>query len=199
MAEGIDPFGDSQAAPTNAEGTAVPNLEKIYHICQASKWVAAVSNGVPYYPPTFVADGRFTRASQEKCSIVDTANHYYRGTPGKWICLELDAPKLLELGLQILPQCAPEGTADKPINCLQIFGGITTTIPGVVVAILPMIRLKDGFFHSLGEPSTELAIMYSPPSRTPVECASGACKTESSERKTKEVKRRGLFGRKGKT
>ena len=61
IAEGINPYLDDVDAPNTAGDT--DKLDKIYHLCQESKWLAAVSAGEPYFPPTFVEDGRFTRAS----------------------------------------------------------------------------------------------------------------------------------------
>lgn len=162
IANGEDPFGDASCSLPPKHHTLDTNtLKSIYHLCQRAVFAQAVEDGKPYFPPTFVKDGRFTRASQEKGTLIDTANTYYKNIPGEWICLELNAQRILELGIQILPACAPEGTAGNPINCLQIFGGITTTVPGLVIAIHKMIRLGDGHFYSMDDkPSYEISILY---------------------------------------
>lgn len=154
IASGEDPFeqnGGTCSLPPKVPSLDTSRLGSIFHICQKDLFLEAVNEGKPYFPPTFVTDGRFTRASQERSSLVDTANHYYKDSDGVWICLELNAQKILALGIQILPQCAPEGTQDKPINCLQIFGGIATTQVGLIISVNKMVRLKDGYFHSIEE------------------------------------------------
>jgi hypothetical protein len=159
MADGEDPFTGASCSlpPPKGLDLDTSTLRSIYHLCQRSVFAEAVAAGRPYFPPTFVQDGRFTRASQDRGSLVGTANQYYKSTPGEWICLELDGQKLLQLGIQILPQCAPEGTAANPINCIQIFGGIATTVPGLVVSIYKMIRLADGYFYSVSDtPSADI-------------------------------------------
>lgn len=202
IAAGVNPYLDDVDTPNTAG--ASKQLDKIYHLCQESNWTAAVASGEPYFPPTFVEDGRFTRASQEKSSLVATANLYYKSTPGEWICLELDATKLLAMGLQILPQCAPEGTKDEPVNCLQIFGGISTTTSGVVTNIFPMVRLGDGSFYAIGGATCEIPKQHCAPCAaaqaiTPRETQPKANSIKNEQPKAtkpQSAKRRGLFGRK---
>jgi hypothetical protein len=162
IANGEDPFaGASHSLPPKEPNLDTSALQSIYHLCQRTVFAEAVAAGTPYFPPTFVKDGRFTRASQDRGSLVNTANQYYKSTPGEWICLELDAQQILQLGIQILPQCAPEGTAANPINCLQIFGGIATNVPGLVISIYKMIRLADGFFYSMADtPSADIPCLH---------------------------------------
>jgi hypothetical protein len=162
IANGEDPFADVRCSlPPKNLSLDTSSLNHIYHLCQRAVFVQAVEEGKPYFPPTFVKDGRFTRASQEKDSLADTANSYYKDIPGEWICLELNAQKILQLGIQILPQCAPEGTAENPINCWQIFGGITTAVPGLVISIHKMIRLSDGLFYAVdSKPCTDIPLHH---------------------------------------
>lgn len=164
IASGDDPFdqkGGSCSLPPKVSTLDTSRLRSIYHLCKLKTFLEAVTEGKPYFPPTFVADGRFTRASQEKSSLVDTANHYYKDTDGAWVCLELNAQRILELGIQILPQCAPEGSEEKPINCLQVFGGIATKQPGLIVKVNKMVRLADGYFHSIEDkPCKEVPLFF---------------------------------------
>ncbi|KAL3903515.1 MAG: hypothetical protein SGARI_005346 [Bacillariaceae sp.] len=99
-------------------------------------------------------DGKFTRASVHKGDIVDVANLYYKNTPGKWIVLELDCKMLYGLGIAMLAQEAPESVLTKePVKCLQIFGGIATSLPGLVHSIYPVFRKSStGEFIKLLDP-----------------------------------------------
>jgi len=129
-----------------------PDSEFIYHMCLKSKWEEAKSKKEPYFPPTFLADGKFTRATVFKADLVATANEYYQETSGEWIVLELNCQRLYGLGIPILAQLAPESTPDQPVKCLQVFGGISTSIPGLVHKIYPMQRSANGKFVRLLEP-----------------------------------------------
>ena len=57
-----------------------------------------------------------------------------------WIVLEIDCKTLYALGVAILAQEAPESTKDEPVKCLQLFGGISTTLPGLISNIYEMKR-----------------------------------------------------------
>ena len=126
--------------PTSAPPPPPPEAETIYHLCQKLKWDEAKALGEPYFPPTFIADGKFTRATVNKSDLVSTANLFYKNTPGKWIVLEIDCKTLYSLGIAILAQDAPESTKDEPVKCLQVFGGIATTLPGLIRQIYDMKR-----------------------------------------------------------
>ena len=120
----------------------------IYHLCQKSIWLKAIEQGQPYYPPTFFKDGKFTRFSCERDTLVETANHYYGSFPGDWLCLSLDATEIRNRGVPIVAQRAPESTQqDEPIQCLKVHSGI-----GVGQAVLEIHRMRrdeQGRFFSM--------------------------------------------------
>merc|ERR1712137_1290875 len=60
-------------------------VEVIYHMCEKPQWDEAVEERGAYFPPTFHKDGKFTRASVFKEGLIDTANHFYKDSPGDWI------------------------------------------------------------------------------------------------------------------
>jgi hypothetical protein len=109
----------------------------IYHLCQKSLWLDAVEKGKPYFPPTFMKDGKFTRFSCERDTLVDTANHYYGSFPGDWLCLSLNATDVRNRGVPIVAQRAPESTKQEPIQCLKVYSGI-----GVGQAVLEIHRMR---------------------------------------------------------
>jgi len=122
----------------------------IYHLCQREKWLQAVRSKQPYVPPTFWSDGRFTRGSCVLDSLVGTANTYYKGIEGEWLVLEMNPSIVHQMGTMIAVHRAPESTADEPIQCLKIHGGIPTAIPGLVAKIYRMQRNdEDGTFTGM--------------------------------------------------
>jgi hypothetical protein len=136
--------------PSSAPPPPPPDAESIYHLCQKSKWREAKARQEPYFPPTFVADGKFTRASVNKEDLVSTANTYYRESDGDWIVLEINCKMLYGLGIAILAQEeAPESTPKQPVKCLQVFGGISTTLPGLITNVYKMKRVPSGTFISI--------------------------------------------------
>ena len=191
---------DNTACPLPADGLPPPpppNVDYIYHLCQRSKWEEAVHAKLPYFPPTYMKDGKFTRASVRKEDIVGVANIFYKHTPGKWIVLEIDCKLLYSLGIPILAQEAPESKlTGQPVKCLQIFGGISTTLP-LIHKIYPVFRKSStGEFVKLLDPL---------PAATGAENESPQTgskpptikTTESPEQapKTKDKKKKGLLGR----
>ena len=69
---------------------------------------------------------------------MSAANEFYKDVQGEWIVLELDCKILYSLGIPILAQDAPESKKDpekQPVKCLQVFGGLSTTLPGLVKKI----------------------------------------------------------------
>ena len=50
----------------------------LYHLIPQAEWEAAKSRGTTYFPPSYGADG-FTHLSDDADSLVDIANHFYRG------------------------------------------------------------------------------------------------------------------------
>ena len=132
--------------PAGAPPPPPPDVKYIYHLAQKSKWQLAKAKREPYFPPTFVKDGKFTRATVFQKDLVGTANQYYKDSSGDWIVLEIDVKLLYALGIPILAQQAPESTPQQPVTCVQIFGGISTTLPGLVTHVYPMKRATDGTF-----------------------------------------------------
>lgn len=99
-----------------------------------------------------MTDGKFTRATVFKKDIVSTANEYYKEVMGEWIVLEIDCKTLYSLGIPILAQDAPESTPKQPVKCLKVFGGLSTTLPGLVKEIYKMRRSTDGTFLKVMDP-----------------------------------------------
>jgi hypothetical protein len=141
----------------------MPDYEKmtyIYHLCRKKLWSDAMNKRTAYFPPTFVHDGRFTRASEDLDSIVETANTYYASSTDseEWIVLQINAPIMLSMGIQVLPQCAPErNSAGDRVSCLQILSGISTSTPDLIVDVYQMIRdTATGRFTAIGTTVPEL-------------------------------------------
>jgi hypothetical protein len=132
-----------------------PDVESIFHLCQKSIWDDAVRTQQPYFPPTYMNDGKFTRATLHKKDLVSAANEYYKESPGEWIVIEIDCKLLFSLGIPILAQDAPESTTKQPVKCLQVFGGISTTLPGLIQKTYEMKRDKDGSFLKVLDPPEE--------------------------------------------
>jgi hypothetical protein len=146
-------------------------------------------------------DGKFTRASVYKEDIVGVANIYYKDTPGKWIVLEIDCKLLYSLGIPILAQEAPESKlTGQPVKCLQIFGGIATSLP-LIHKIYPVFRKSTTgeFVKLLGPVPSSGAKNESPPTReskvhaTETETVKPT-ETHEQPQRTKEGKKKGLFG-----
>lgn len=144
--------------PTNPDGSisskppAPPEEHQhVYHLCRLQDWVVAKESQSPYFPRTFLKDGKFTRASLYLDDIVDVANEYYStASPAdeKWIVLQIDVQFLYHgLGIAVLAATAPESTS---VQCLQIFGGISTQpaiLESLVKAVYSMKRRDlDGKF-----------------------------------------------------
>lgn len=137
---------------------SLTGIEMIYHMCEKRDWDEAVEERGAYFPPTFHKDGKFTRASVFKEGLVDVANHFYKSIEGEWICLELNLKLLLDMGIVILPQeeqnTAEDGKEEKddsatPVQCFQIYSGISTVVNGLVKNIYPMKRSPCGTFKGL--------------------------------------------------
>lgn len=138
--------------PSSPPPPPPPDVRYIYHLCQKSKWENAVERGEPYFPPTFMVDGKFTRASVNKDDILDVANEYYKTTPGDFCVLEIDCKLLYNFGIPIMAQDAPESTPKKVVKCLQVFGGISTNSPNLVHKVYRILRRpSDGIFIKIIE------------------------------------------------
>ena len=142
--------------------TTLTGVEVIFHMTEKALWEQAVKDKGAYFPPTFHKDGKFTRASVFKEGLIEVANHFYKeSSPAdrEWICLELNLKLLLDMGIVILPQPPEEDNsaedekeekeAEAPVQCFQVYAGITTIVPGVVTNIYPMKRGNCGTFLAL--------------------------------------------------
>lgn len=129
-------------------------ITPIFHLCQKRLWEQALNTRQPYYPPTFWKDGRFTRASCDRDSLPMTANHYYQGVSGDWLCLELDPVQLRQLGIPIAVHREQQqqrfGNRNGPVQCLKVFGGIPTMIDNkIVMNVYAMRRDGHGYFYGM--------------------------------------------------
>jgi hypothetical protein len=138
--------------PSSPPPPPPPDVESIYHLCQKSQWQEAKARRQPYFPPTFIIDGKFTRASVYKDDLVSTANLYYKENPADWVVLEISCKTIYALGIPILAQEAPESTPKETVKCLQVFGGISTTLPGLITKVYGMKRASSGEFLEILEP-----------------------------------------------
>lgn len=126
--------------------------EVLYHMCQKSLWQEAVDNKTAYFPPTFKEDGMFTHATAVPERLITTANHFYTFTKGDWICLQLSRKALYQVGIDtVFEQAKPVGETGVGEEwglwvCPHIYGGIPTTIDGIVTETFEMKREADGTF-----------------------------------------------------
>jgi len=172
----------------------------IYHLCQATLWREAIRFREPYFPPTFWADGKFTRASCEAEGLPDTANHYYKHIKGDWLCLELDHLKLKEMGVVMVAQRAPESTEEDPVECLKVYSGIPVTVPGIVRKVYAMKRDLDGTFRGMMVTNLVKTSAIPTPKPAAPQKAEQPKSTATSKDESKE-KKKGLrlWGRKART
>jgi len=130
------------------------DIQKLYHMCQKSLWENTISERKAYFPPTFRKDGMFTHATAVPQRLIETANHFYTSVEGDWICLELSRQALLNLGIDtIFEEAKPVGETGVSNTwdwiCPHIYGGIPTSVEGIVTKIYPMKRDQDGNFLSI--------------------------------------------------
>lgn len=128
----------------------------IYHMCPSSAFQQALQSHLAYFPPTYPhpQDG-FIHATSEPALLIDVANHFYRESPGEWICLEID-PALLTGGPQSVRYEAPAPVGDKESYHKEneestrkfphIYGGINAES---VVRTYPISRAEDGTFIAI--------------------------------------------------
>ena len=187
--------------PTSTPPPPPPDAESIYHLCQKSLWEEAVDAGKPYFPPTYILDGNFTRASVGKEDLVSTANTFYKDTPGEWIVLEINCKMLYGLGIAILSQDAPESTKTVPVKCLQVFGGISTSIPGLITNIYDMERVSpaSGKFVAILDSSDAKIQKVEPAQETAPPVATETNGKADQEQAKKSKGKFKLFGRKSQT
>ncbi len=147
----------------------------IYHLCQKKLWEQALATQQPYYPPTFWKDGRLTRASCDSDTLPMTANHYYQGVTGDWLCLQLNPVKLRQLGIQIAvhreqqqQQQQSQRNRNAPVQCLKVFGGIPTMVDHVVTTVFALQRDGHGYFYGMvRDTSIPKNAIQTPPEQVP--------------------------------
>jgi len=147
--------GSSQSVTNDNSG--FEDLEKVdvlYHMCQKTLWDAQVASGAAYYPQTFQKDGMFTHATAVPGRLIDTGNHFYTAIKGEWICLELSRSALNKIGIQtVFEEAKPVGNTEAGESwdwiCPHIFGGIPTSVEGVVTNIFEIKRDETGKFLSI--------------------------------------------------
>jgi len=140
------------AAPATAPAEAA-KPEVLYHMCEKSRWEEAVAANEAYYPPTYEADGYYTHATAVPARLIVTANHFYTGVAGDWICLRLSRSALRRSGIFVRDeQALPVG--DQAVGddwgdwvCPHIIGGIP---PSVVDEVFPIVRADKEFVRIEG-------------------------------------------------
>ena len=137
----------------------VPDHDVLYHMCQKKLWEEAVAAKRAYYPPTFEQDGNFTHATNVPQRLIHTANHFYTSTEGDWICLQLSRSALSNIGIVTKDEYGlPVGDIEVSDQikesmwvCPHIYGGLPTTVDGILVKIYDMVRDAEGNFLSIFE------------------------------------------------
>merc|ERR1712087_384945 len=129
-------------SPTESPNTWGARPEELYHMCQKALWEKAKASGAAYFPPTFDEDG-FTHATAVPSRLIETANHFYQGVEGEWICLRFTRSSLRRCGIIVKDEGAlPVGAQDVGTNwsewiCPHVYGGLP---PQVVYDELPIVR-----------------------------------------------------------
>ena len=119
----------------------------LYNLAPTAAWAAAAAATGDYLPATFAADG-FIHLTAQPQLLIGVANHFYKGEPGDWVCLQIDAAKLggevrFEPAAPVGATAAVEGDELFP----HLYGaGIG---PAAVVAELRVVRAEDGTFLSI--------------------------------------------------
>jgi uncharacterized protein (DUF952 family) len=151
VSNGGPPMCGSVATSTSSSSAtpAQQFSDVLYHMCEKDKWDDAVSSQTAYYPPTFDADGHFTHATAVASRLIETANHFYTSSKSEWICLEMSAKVLKEKCGIITTFEEPKPVGEQHVSqewessgwiCPHIFGGIPTTVEGVVLKTYNMTR-----------------------------------------------------------
>jgi len=110
-----------------------PLPEVLYHMTTKAEWEAAKVEGV-YYPKTYEKDGYYTHATGVPSRLVTTANHFYQGVAGDWICVTFTRSALRKCGIHVRDeQALPVG--DQAVGedwgdwvCPHVIGGLPTHI-----------------------------------------------------------------------
>jgi len=150
---------DLHSSDADASTAGVPaenhdDITTLYHMCQKSLWEDVSKSGEAYFPPTFEKDGMFTHATAVPSRLIETGNHFYTSVTGEWICLQLDRSALHKLGIRtIFEEAKPVGEIKDNDHwnwiCPHIYGGIPTSVDGVVTKIFDIQRNDDGKFLSI--------------------------------------------------
>lgn len=123
--------------------------QNVYHLCRKADWEEACNSKTPYFPRTFLRDGKYTRASKHLDDVAHVANQYYWKTSPlqeEWIVLEIDVQFLFHgLGIPMEVAIAPESPKHLPIECLHIFGGISShpKIVGTLIKSVYKMKRRD--------------------------------------------------------
>lgn len=121
------------ADASQSRSVDVAKPEVLYHMTTKAEWEAAVAEGV-YYPKTYEEDGYYTHATGVPSRLITTANHFYQGVVGDWICMSFTRSALRKCGIHVRDEEAmPVG--EKAVGsdwgswiCPHIIGGIPTSI-----------------------------------------------------------------------
>jgi len=117
--------------------------EVLYHMCEVVKWEAAKAANVAYFPPTFEDDDFLTHATAVPARLIETANHFYTGVGGEWVCLRFTRSALRKHGIFVRDEEA-SAVGNQAVGetwgswvCPHVIGGIP---PAVVDKEFPMVR-----------------------------------------------------------
>jgi uncharacterized protein (DUF952 family) len=84
----------------------------LYHLVPQATWSSCKASKTAYFPPTYDQDG-FIHLTADPALLLTVANHFYKGVPGDWIVLKLDAGKLTA---EVNPTC----TSSRPSACYAL-------------------------------------------------------------------------------
>ena len=123
-------------------------------MAQRELYKSVAASGEVYSCPKFEADGMFTHATAVPTCLITIAKHFYTGTKGYWISLQLSLSALHRLGIVIKfeePKHVGQTEVGETWNwfCPHIFGGIPTGVPGVVTSVYEIQRGAKGKFISI--------------------------------------------------
>lgn len=133
-------------------------MTKIYHLALVKDWQAALKENAAYYPPTYETDG-FVHGTSEVSKLLEVANHFYTGSKGDWLCLEMTEETLGTRGIEVKYE-PPAAVGDQDGSLTtnpneeaplfpHIFGGIH---PDTVTATYSVTRDGTGRFLAIDVP-----------------------------------------------
>jgi uncharacterized protein (DUF952 family) len=128
---------------TAAQGETAPG--RLYHLAPAAAWAAAAAGG--YRPATYLADG-FIHLTAKPQLLISVANHFYKGEPGEWVCLKIDAAKL---GGELRFEAAAPVGETPAVEGEELFPHLYNAGigPAAVIAELRVRRGEDGAFLAI--------------------------------------------------